>query len=219
MEPLHVAATLGGPLALAGGALALDGLLGAAVALRDRLPPPTVAVAQWGALPPLDLPLARSACGRLWLASHAYPAWDAHETRWKNRRFPVPEALRLSAMRRVDVAAGPQKSYRIPYATGHVAGDRLEWWCRGDASAVRALLGLLHHLGHRRGVGLGRVVGWDVRACDAWDGFPVLRAGRPLRPLPLDWPGLVDYTPCVATLEPPYWDRAREQVCAGPVVA
>lgn len=212
MGPLHVTCHLaGGQVVLPTGTLALDALAMAAVAIRDRLPPPRTGEV----VPPLDIPIAKSACERIYLASEARPAVAANELRYTNRRFPAREALRLTAMKRVDVAAGPQKSYRLPYTASHVAGDRLEWWCLGDAPALEGLLAFIHFVGKKRGTANGRVARWEVApVADPWDGFPVLRAGRPLRPLPLDWPGLVDYEPAYRVLLPPLWDRAREEACA-----
>jgi CRISPR type IV-associated protein Csf3 len=220
MEPLAIAADVPQQLVLTSGALALDALLMAAVARRDRLPPPTVALATHGRLPDVPIPVARSACGRVYLASEARPALTDHETRYKQRRFPVAEALRLTAMRSVNTGAGPQKSYRIPYTASFAADGRLAWWCVGDAPAVAALLeGWITHLGRYGSVGYGRVAAWRVDPVAApWPGFPVLdREGRPLRPLPLDWPGLGEHLPGYARLEPPYWLREGDDVCALPV--
>jgi hypothetical protein len=38
--------------------------------------------------------------------------------------------------------------------------------------------------------------------------------GRPLRALPLDWPGLGEHRVEYSVLEPPYWERWREEPCA-----
>lgn len=193
------------------GGIMLDSLLMAAVAVRDRLPPVTVQRVDG-----IDIPVKRSACGRLYLCSEARPAFDEHEQRFQNRRHPLVESLRLSAMNRVDIALGPERSYRIPYTASHVEGDRLEWWAVGEDDGVRALLGLVHGLGRRRAAGYGRVLSWTVEPCEAWPGFPVMRSGRPLRPLPMDWPGVTDAAPAYRTLLPPYWDRAREEECWAP---
>lgn len=211
MTPLHVAAFLEGQIVLPSGALALDALLMAAVAIRDNLPPVTVAAAEHGSLPVLEIPVARSACGRIYLASFATPRFDDHEIRYRNRRFPVVEALNLSGIKRVDTNAGPEKSYRIPRTASHVEGDRLDWWCVGDADGVRQLLALVQRVGRDRNVGRGRVREWIVEECEPWDGFPVVRDGAPTRPLPIDWPGVTDGAPGLAVLSPPYWDTTRRE--------
>lgn len=213
MTPLRIIARLDGAIVLPSGSLALDSLLMAAVCVRDSVPPPTIALATEGALRGLDIPIARSACGRIYLASWSTPTFDQHETRYRNRRFPVVEAARLSAIKRVDTSAGPEKSYRIPHSASHVEGDALTWWCAGDADSIRALLALVHFVGKHRGVGRGRVREWIVETCETWDGFPVVRDGKPLRPLPMDWPGVTDGAPTYAVLLPPYWDRMREEPC------
>jgi CRISPR type IV-associated protein Csf3 len=190
--------------------LALDALLLAVEARRRGLPP--LSVQTQAMAPELPIPLAKSPCGRLYLCSHAQPSWEQHEQRYQNRRFPLTEARSLSQMKRVDVGAGPQKTYRIPYSAGHLASSSLVWYAIGEREPLRALLAEVTHLGKRRSAGYGRVAAWDVSLCEPWEGFPVLREGCPLRPLPLSWPGL-DAAHCettLAVLSPPYWDRARE---------
>jgi hypothetical protein len=214
--PLRVTAHLQGQIVLPSGSIALDGLLAWAVACRDGLPPPTVQIAQHGALPAIEIPVAREPGGRFHLASFARASFDAHEPRYTNRRFPATEALHLSAIRTVKINAGAEKSYRLPYTASHVAGDRLDWWCVGKRDQIAALLALVHHVGKKRSVGYGRVARWEVEPCREWEGFPVVRDGAPLRPLPLDWPGLVDPAPGYACLTYPYWERAREEACAVP---
>lgn len=210
LNPLRIACKIQGQLVLSSGSIAIDALLGAAYAKLHRLPP----VVSGQQIDPLPIPIARSKCGRIYLASECRPAFERHETRYRNRRFPAREALRFTAMKRVDVGSGPQKSYRIPYSAGHVVNDSLEWYCLGDADGIQALLATIHNLGRHRGVDYGRVLGWQVESCEPWDGFPVLRGGVPLRPLPLDWPGLIEFAQAYRVLDPPLWDRTRETLCA-----
>lgn len=213
MKPLRVVALLDGAIVLPSGALALDGLLAAAVAIRDNLPPPTISVAN-GGLVPIEIPVQREPKGRFHLASWARPRFDHHETRYRNRRFPVVEALALSTIKRIDTNAGPEKSYRIPHAASHVEGDTLEWWCVGDEDGARALCALIHGVGKHRNVGRGRVREWIVEPCEPWgDGFPVVRDGTPMRPLPLDWPGVTSGAHAYAVLTYPFWERTREELC------
>lgn len=215
MKSLRVEARLHNPILLPSGTLALDGLLAAAVAMRDNLPPPVA-----GHVPPLEVPLQREPGGRFHLASFAVAVVEERELRYTNRRFPMAEAQSLAEekVRRISLSSGPNRGYRIPIEVGHLEGDSLTWWCVGEEEEVRALLHLITHLGKRRAVDYGRVRKWVVEECAPWgEGFPVLREGRPLRPLPLDWPGL---SPNVergyATLTYPYWERHREVECAVP---
>ena len=120
-------------------------------------------------------------------------------------------------MRRVQINAGAQKSYRIPLHLTLMRDNRLVWYAMGDADRIAFLLQLVLHLGKRRAVGHGRVMRWAVEPCEPWPGFPVLRDGQPLRPLPLDWPGLAtdaERRYCRATF--PYWRRVDEVACAVP---
>ncbi len=214
MIPLHVTATLGGAISLPDGPVALDGLLAWAVATRDGLPPLVP-----GEDPPqVEIPVERESGGRFHLASCSIGTFEQMEHRWVNRRFPEAEAMALGGpkLKRVRINAGPGKSYRLPLETGHLVDDKLEWWCIGAEEEVRALLSMVHYLGKRRAVGLGRVISWLVEPCEPWDGFPVVRDGRPLRTLPLDWPGLVDPPTAYRTLTYPYWRRWLEEPCAVP---
>src|SRR5512141_2354496 len=180
MEPLRVTARLAGQVSLPGGFLALDALLAAAVAVRDNLPP-----APPGHYQHIDVPLEWAVGRRFHLASFAAADWEAHDLRHVNRRFPLDLAQDLgnAKLRRVNLSAGPTKSYRIPLEAGHVRGDALVWWCVGDATGVEELLRDVTHVGKKRGVGLGAVLSWEVVSCAPWgEGFPVVRDCKPTRP-------------------------------------
>ena len=196
--------------------IALDALLMACVAVRDELPP---LVCSDESRPTIDIPIAKSTCGRVYLASCAQvDSWEAHDRRFVNRKFPLAEAQVLGSdqLKRIRISAGAQKSYRIPEMVAYPAGGEIRWYAVGHADEVAKLLTLLTHIGHRRAVGRGRVRSWSVGPCSAWDGFPVVRDGGPLRTLPVDWPGLVDPQLGERVLSPPYWERWRREVCAVP---
>lgn len=215
LDPIVVTATIGGPIHAPDGLPMLDGLLAWATAARDGLPMVlTAADAQ-----DIDLPLQRSACGRLWLCSQGSGEVEAAELRYTNKRPAIEQIQTLAEpkMKRVDIGAGANKGYRIPRPVSYLVEDRITWWAIGDVGAVRALLELVTHIGKKRSVGWGRVVGWRVEPVSPWDGFPVLRDGMPLRPLPLDWPGLAPAAPTgFRTVSPPYWNHANENLCAVP---
>lgn len=210
MTPLRITARLGAPVRLPHGWLSLDALLGSAICMRDNEPPlfPGDEPADLG--PRLDAALKRSECGRLWLASWSIGEPDGHEKRWANRRPPIAEAQALGGpgVKTVNVAAGPMKAFHKPVEAVHFRDDRLDWYALGDADVIRTLLALVRHLGAKRNAGDGAVLRWDVEQCEPWSpGFPVLLNGAPLRPLPLDWPGL-DVGTCgqdMMALRPPYW--------------
>ncbi len=217
MTPLRVVAHLRGAVALPHGPPALDAILMAAVAARDNLPPLSV-VGVANAVQ-LDIPIQRSTCGRVWLASFAEYEAEEAEARWVNRKFPIAEAQLLAEpkLRRINISAGATKSYRLPLGTAHLRGDMMTWWCLGDAEAIRDLLPIIGYVGKKRSTGLGRVARWEVEPCEPWPGFPVLRNGVPLRTLPRDWDGLEDFDVAFKVLDPPYWDHAREEECAVPL--
>lgn len=214
-EPLIVTARISGAISLPWAPIALDGLLMWAVAQRLNLPP-IIAGEQ---IAPLEIPLAREPGGRFHLASLSEQVVEERELRYINRRFPIEQGQTLGnrKLRRIQINAGAQKSYRLPMETQHLVEDRLRWWCIGDRAEIQGLLAEVHFLGKKRSTGLGQVREWIVDACEAWPGFPVLRDGAPLRALPPDWPGLAaDVDIQLRNLSPPYWDRTKETECAVP---
>lgn len=209
MTPLVVRAVVPGHVCIPHTPVMLDALLMWAAAMRDGLPPLLD-----DAAPPIEIPLAKSECGRIFLCSEAQYQWEEHDLHWLNRRFPVAEAQAMgeSKMRRLNIAAGATKSYRLPMEVGYLRDSLVEWYAVGDADAVLELLSLVTHLGKKRSVGKGEVQSWSVtRDVAPWDGFPVVREGRPLRALPLDWPGVRDADRARRVLSPPYWQRWREE--------
>jgi hypothetical protein len=211
-SPLTVTATLRGAVAVPNGPIAFDGLLGAAVAMREGLVASTQAE-----LLPIALPLAQER--GVYLASDGVANIELHEHRFINRRFPLAEAQTMgdAKLRRIQLTSGRCKSFRLPLDTVHLDGDRMTWWALGDRSAIEALLAEIRYLGKRRAVGLGAVARWDVAPCEPWQGFPVVRDGEPLRSLPIDWPGLApDVERAMRCLVPPYWRRDAEELCAVP---
>lgn len=218
MTPIAVTAKLRGAIADRSRAVFLDALLQAAVATRDGLPP--LPSSHRGPTE-LEIPIAKSPCGRVYLASQGVSRDEEHELRWKNRRFPIEEAQLFgdAKLKRINIAGGPCRSYRIPLDTAHVADDEICWWAIGDRDAVEELLtGWVGYLGHRRAVGLGKVNEWRVEVCEPWgEGFPVVRDGLPTRPLPTDWPGVAgDAEQALRCLLPPYWRRSEEELCLVP---
>lgn len=216
MISLRVDALLAGGICLPNGPLALDALLTYAMAQRDGLDPPRSAEEC------RDLPIPLAELDGIWMASFSAYEVETREAEYTNRRFPLSEAQDMGERRlkRVQLTAGPSKSYRLPRERMHMRDDRMTWWALGDIEAVRnLLLEWVPYLGKRRGVGLGRVREWAVTPCEPWEGFPVLRGGAPTRPLPLSWPG-VDWTiadRAVCALRPPYWAHHRREECAVPV--
>lgn len=212
MIPLRVVARVEGQIALPNGALALDSLLASQVALRGGLAPPSCAAD----CQPIEIPVQREPGGRFHLCSFAEYRMIEHDVRWVNRRAPIDRYQQYGVTGKVLIQGGPDKSYRLPLEVGYIDGSELRWWCIGDTAEIRALLSAVLFVGKKRNVGLGRVSEWIVEECAAWPGFPVVREGKPLRPLPLDWPGLVDPPIAYRTLTYPYFDHAAEEMLACP---
>lgn len=214
-EPLSVTARVGRELVIPDMGMALDSLLAMATCLRDQVPPANTAAE----VLPIEIPVEREPAGRFHLCSNSVCDIAARAKRYTNKRPVIGEAQALAqTAKRMQINAGPSKGYRIPYETQWPKDGELRWWCIGAAAEIRDLLGLIGYLGKRRGVGLGRVLEWSVEPCEPWSGgFPVVLDGRPLRPLPPDWPGLVDPTVIETTLTYPYWLTERRQPCAVPM--
>lgn len=191
----------------------LDALLMAAVARRDGLPPALTA----DDVLPIEIPIEREPGGRFYLCTTAQFTTERAELQHTNSRAPVEQYSTIGndKIKRVQITAGVNKSFRKPRAVSHLVDDTMHWWCVGDGEQIRALLGLCTHLGHKRSVGLGKVANWTVEPCDPWPGFPVVRDGDSLRPLPTDWPGATEPTGYRCLL-PPYWRRTEEQLCVIP---
>jgi hypothetical protein len=216
MSPLTILARLTGPIMLPGGPLAIDGLLAYWVAVRDRLLPATSAAEAVD----IEIPVAREPGGRFHLASFSIGQVEAVEGDHLNKRFPVDrwQSLGQPGMRALRLSAGPAKSYRIPAELYHLRNDELRWFVVGNQQEIRDLLGMCGHLGKKRSTGNGRVREWVVAPCDPWGpDFPVALGGQPLRPLPLDWPGVSpDANVAHRTLTYPYWANERRQLCYVP---
>lgn len=208
MTPLLVRCHVPQAVSLRSGVLMLDALLMAMVARRDGLPPVETARAEGL---PMTPPIPVAEAHGVYQVSEGRARFAERELRNKNRRPPIVELLHLAPRTgRADISTGPNKAYRVPYETGFLA-EPLTWYCLGDAEGIRALLALCTAVGRMIGVGYGRVERWEVAPCETWPGFPVLRAGRPLRPLPLDYPGVTEGVQRWGVYRPPYWEYAREE--------
>jgi len=219
VEPLAITATLWGRIILpVEGYVHLDALLAWAVCHVEGRPP----ALDEEQLAPVEIPVARSACDRYYLASASVSVVRERELRWKNKRFPVEWWQTLGggkSARRVQTSAGPSKGFRVPVEAQHLEGDRLTWWCVGDRPEVERLLSVVTHVGRHRGCGEGEVRGWGVEPCEPWgSGFPVVDAeGQPLRHLPADEELVTgEHLMRIGVLEPPYWTASAEEPIVAP---
>lgn len=217
-EPLHIVAHLTEGIVLRH-ALALDALLAWAVTSQEQRLPPTPG----DDVPQVEIPILREPEGRFHLCSDGFSTVERYELRYKNKRAPAQEYARLGTIkiRRVDISAGVNKGERKPYELQLLKGSRIQWWAIGDAERVRGLLSLVHYLGKHRGSGKGRLdihgTPWTVEGCESWgEGFPIVRDRKPMRALPLSWPGLHDPRTAFRPLSYPHWDRTAEELCAVP---
>lgn len=210
VKPLRITARLVGGIVMPHGPPFLDAMLMAGIAMRDNLPPMHVQRAE------IMPPLARSSCGRIWLASQGIFKVEESELTYKNRRFPMGEAQAMASpkVKSILTAGGLSKGFRTPWEKKHLVDDLMTFYAVGDHDAVVEILSTcITHIGKGRGAGAGKVAAWTVEGVEPWEGFPVLRDGEPLRPLPIDWPGV---DPAKArederVLEPPYHELFREE--------
>lgn len=210
LAPLRVHAAVSGPICLPDGRIHLDSLLAYQVA-RER----GLVCLDATMFEPIEIPVALEPQGRFYLCSAGYFTEAASELKYTIKRPILAEAQRFAGnMHRLQITAGANKAYRIPRPVSYLE-DGVTWWCLGDEQEIRRLLTPITHLGKKRGSGNGVVDSWAIEPCNIWPGFPVLRDGRPLRPLPVDWPGASG--PCgFRVLAPPYWDLSREEPCLLP---
>lgn len=191
----------------------LDALLEAAWCYREgRL----LAPGKEADLIDIPIPIARSECGRYWLASVGEMESVHSELRYKNRRAPWVEYARLGSgkIRRVQINFGANKSYRVPYEFTIPKDGLITWWAIGECQPVLELLYCIHFLAKHRGSGKGQVSEWTAEECESWgEGFPVMRDGAPLRNLPVE-PGAVG---ALERCSPPYWMREGRVPCLVPV--
>lgn len=220
MTPLEITAEVYGPVASHAKSIALDALLMALVAERTNLPSLQHVRAAGQADPVIEIPLAKSKCGRVYLASRARIDHAAENGRFARKRPVVQHLVQHTALARANVQNGADKAWQVPY-TEWVGVPQLTWWCVGDRKQITELLSGCTNLGGRRGTGHGSTVtaqgrvSWVVRPVEVWPGFPVLdRTGRPTRNLPMDWPGMVAERFAIVPLSPPYWDSHRGEMCA-----
>lgn len=214
MIPLAITATLSSPLGEQLYPLAIDALLAAAICEENGW---IAGVGEWH---DVEVPLARSPCGRFHLASVAHYRVARYLQGYVHKRAPVPEYMALGGpkIRRVDTGTGANKSFRIPQPRAILA-SRMSWWAVGDPTEVERLLALITHVGKKRSVGFGRIAKWYVEPMDAtWPGFPVLRHdGTPMRNLPVDYPGVSEFADRRwGPVSYPYYDHGRSTEVACP---
>jgi len=214
MEPLQVTAHMRG-FVESSHPIHLDSLLAASVARRRGMPE---RIATAGDIETIEIPLQLEPGGRFHMASAAH-AGRVLASRLEHIHKRAPHewytVLCGDGVKRVNMGEEPDKSWRVP-RHGYLY-DRLTWWCAGDADAIRDLLRGVIHVGARRRHGIGRVARLEVEPCESWDGFPVVRDGKPLRNLPLDYPGLGERVPQrVLRLTFPYYLGDGKEMLACP---
>lgn len=192
-----------------GRAPALDALL-IAVAARDAGLPPPFDGAEIGV--PVEPPLVKRR--GLYMASLGITEAVGHQMRWTQRPAPVAMHMRLGDTgKKLALATGPGKPTRAPMRTAIAPNVRF-FAETDDIDDLARLLRLVTHIGPRRAVGYGAVSEWTVDVIDEWDGAPVVDPdGAPLRPLPMDWPGVnhAHGRRGDMRLTPPYWHGPRRE--------
>lgn len=194
----------------------LDALLMALVDQRVR-PEPVGNPRDWT---PVDIPIAKSPCGRFFLCSSGEFEAEEHDEFIMGRRAPWVEYARFgnASITRVNISVAEDKSYFTKHESSLLVNDTVTWYALGNIESVRSILQSCRYLAKYRGTGHGRIREWTVEPTKPWDeGFPIMQTGMPLRPMPLDVPGLSPEAPQgYATVCPPYWLHEREELVAVP---
>lgn len=193
----------------------LDALLGYAVCLRDDIDPALTE----DELVEIDIPLVRR--NGVYQCTQAHFDIERYEGKHITGRPVIEEAKLYGAPTRksVAIAAGLDKGTRTPLPILYPRDGVVTWWTLGAPEETATLLHrYVTHLGKRRAVGHGRIERWEVVEIEPWgDGFPVSKDGQPLRPLPLDHPGIDESAEHgYRVLHPPYWRKHLEQECFVP---
>lgn len=216
--PLRITAHLEGGFSVSQDqGVGLDSLLMSVVA---KLLQKTKAIRSVADLDELEIPVSKHPSGRYYLASFGEYQVQDFEKRYLTKRPPITEYRRQSTLKSIDIGAGPDKLQRdvVPI----LIPDRglVQWYAVGDPARLFPLLHRAPSLGRRHAAGFGAVYRWScepLMPAELWEGFPVLRDGCPLRPLPLDTSGLTTFREHTLRLLPPYWLMEGQEPCAIPV--
>lgn len=229
MIPLRITATMREPVVYAGDGMHLDGIVAFGVfrslsrSESQALPPISGPWAQ-----DLDLPLAKWTAestghqahpnmldddGKIWgwCASAVHAEWlESH--RHHVRKMPDTGAMATWAKdKSVNTAGGQLKACNIPYAAR--SAHRLVWYCVGDASALRLVLGHVRSVGKLGNHGMGRVMDWAVEECG--EDWSVERDGELTRRMPASYRPTV--VPRLLSVRAPYHHPSRVVPAVAPI--
>lgn len=191
MRPLRVTAHLSTPPLFAhrSGPLLLDALLLFALGVRMGAAHPSGIVPAEDVIDAADaggVPLGRveGPDGMWWYACSAIAPQGPEAITHRHRRPALDLIEQHTAVRSVNVGAGPDKALRIPNYT-RPAMLVLTWTCWGDAAAIRDMLQDVPSVGKDGGSGRGHVRRWVVE--DDPDGPPMsaYASDLALRPVPV----------------------------------
>lgn len=146
------------------------------------------------------LPDGPNARDVLWLKKH----WESKPSCEKFAAY--------SGKGKVDVKAGPFKSWNVPVPT--VSVPRLSWHACGDPrEALRLLEAFIVSVGKKRNGGLGLVREWSVQETEV-DESLVNREGVVQRPIPIRFDRAAAWSMTeIRTYQAPYWLRDGARLC------
>lgn len=107
---------------------------------------------------------------------------DVHEH--LTRRVPSDKTDITDCRTKIATGGGWTKSYRLPVRVRRV--DSVVWFCHGHRQPLKKLLRHVKEIGHKRGMGYGRVGGWELTDIgEDWSWFAPSDGEKILmRPLP-----------------------------------
>lgn len=155
----------------------------------------------------ISLPLARvNEEGPQWFYACSWAQWGPHvdyQSHWV-KRFDLDLADLIDTPKRVDVASGRYKLYRMPVYCRHATLVR--WYVVGHRESIEDLLALVTGIGKKAAHGWGAIARWTIEPSQDWS---VRRGDDLMRAIPAIDGLLIGYRPS-------YWLPKNQTVCAVP---
>lgn len=130
--------------------------------------------------------------------------------RWA-KRFDFSQAVFIDfrgKRGRIDTSAGAYKAYLMPVF--YRSALWVEWYCMGLMDEIKALIGMITHLGKKTAQGWGRVMRWEVD--ESLEDYSIWADGDLMRGIPrYHWPkGRYIEKMGFYGIRPSYWDRRNQ---------
>lgn len=127
------------------------------------------------------------------------------------------EAEMYTSTRKIDIASGVDRMYRMPLITRVPIGGEIMWYAVGDMDAMYDLLQDISYIGKKAAYGNGRVIEWRIERVD--EDKSITADGKPMRPVPAGLARDFGLDPAQAFwygFRAPYFDRRNMAACILP---